>query len=472
MIKSWERLGYIENIHFWVRKRPPASLKIPSAIYPVLHPEHSITWYNGHVFHLISQDRPGLANGKNVDAIIADEARFLNHPRYMDDIAPINRGNIEYFGKLPEHHMVTMFTDMPTDPKGRWILEKEEQMDKDVVNQVVVLQAELNKIEIKYNQSTDLSTRKYLYRRIKEYNLVLGYLRKDLVFYSEASSLDNIQILQEGQIRQWRRELIWPVFKAAILNERTITTENGFYHLLDSDHHCYTKFDYTHIESQGLYLPEGLVKDCRNDADVIKGKPLDISMDYNSKIKSLVCGQETRKFYRILKSMYVKREDSKVLDDLIDEFCAYYSYHDTHHVVYYYDHTANVTDSTRLETLADLVAKRFEENKWSITRVYIGQQPLHATRYRMWEGILSERGGSFIPVRFNKENCDALLTSMQQTGVRIGKNGFEKDKRPEQNSAVKPEDAPHLGDAMDTLYIGKYNTTYGYSNPITDLISI
>ncbi|GGH28279.1 hypothetical protein FAZ19_19705 [Sphingobacterium alkalisoli] len=470
LIKSWERLGYVEDLHFFVRKKPPAAFKIKPAIYPVLHYEHSITWYNGHVFHLISQDRPGLANGKNVDAIIADEARFLNHQRYMDDIAPINRGNLEYFGQIPEHHMITMFTDMPTDPKGRWILDKREQMDSDIVTKVVRLQYELNILEQRFSEATTTESRKYLYRKIREYGAVLGHLRKGLVYYSEASSLDNIQILGEEQIRQWRRELIWPVFRAAVLNERTITTENGFYHLLDSDYHTYDQFDYGYIESQGIWLPNGLVKDCRMDADLIKGAPIDISLDYNSKIKSLVCGQETRNFYRVLKSMYVKREDRKVLDDLIDEFCTYYKHHDTHHVMFYYDHTANVTDATRLETLADMVTKRFEDNQWTVSRIYIGQQPTHAIRYRMWESILAERDTRFMSVRFNKVNCDSLLTSMQQTGVRVGKNGFEKDKRPEQNSAVKPEDAPHLGDAMDTLYIGKFNTTYGYSTAVGELI--
>ena len=392
----------------------------------------------------------------------------------MDDIAPINRGNLEIFGNIPEHHMVTMFTDMPTDPKGRWILDKREQMNADVVSKVMVLQLEVNNITLEYEEAKaqrNMPRVKYLYRKIREYYAVLGHLRKDLVYYSEASSLDNIQILGEEQIRQWRRELIWPVFRAAILNERTITTDNGFYHLLDSDYHTYTDFDYEHIESQGIILPNGLVKDSRMDRDLVKGKPIDISLDYNSKIKSLVCGQETRNFYRVLKSMYVKREDRKVLDDLIDDFCTYYKHHDTHHVNYFYDHTANVTDSTRLETLADLVTKRLEHNNWQVTRIDIGQQPMHATRYRMWEIVLSERDERFIPVRFNKINCESVLTSMQQTGVRVGKNGWEKDKRTEQNSAVKPEDAPHLGDAMDTLYIGKFNTRYGYAQRIGELIS-
>src|SRR5690606_25777741 len=324
LMKAWEKFGYVENVHYWVRKRPPAKLNIPNALYPILTPEHSITWYNGHVFHLISQDRPGLANGKTVDAIMADEVRFMNHQRYMDDIAPINRGNREIFGHLPEHHMVTMYSDMPTDPKGKWLLDKEEQMDRQVIAQIINLQLSYYEIETKFKTASTAESRKYYYRKLREYSGVLSALRADAVYYSEASSLDNIQILGPEQIRQWRREMLLPVFQAAILNERVITVENGFYHMLDLDHHCTEQaIDYNYIDGLGIYLPEGVVNDCRKDADLIKGKPIDIAMDYNSSIKSLVCAQDTRRAYRILKSMYVLRKDRKIMDDLIDEFCQY-----------------------------------------------------------------------------------------------------------------------------------------------------
>ena len=58
---------------------------------------------------------------------------------------------------------------------------------------------------------------------------------------------------------------------------------------------------------------------------------------------------------------------------------------------------------------------------------------------------------------FNLHNCEYLKLAMEQTGIKIGRNGFEKDK-----SAEKYEDSPeqpdetktHVTDAWDTLYIG------------------
>lgn len=470
LIKAWKKFGYEQNIHFWVKKYPPKELKIPAAIYPALTPEHSIFWYNGHVFHLISQDRPGLANGKNLDAIVCDEARFLNHQRYMEDVVPTNRGNREVFGHLAHHHMVTMFTDMPTCPKGKWIFEKEQQVDQEKIKLIVNLQIEHNILELEYqNSSTFKSRKEYLLRKLKEYRKALNELRRNSVFYSEASSLANIEILGLELIKQWRRELSRPEFEASILNKRVIHTDNGFYHLLDLDIHAYDDYDHTFTEHVGT-ATEGNLNDCRKDPDLINGRPLEISLDYNASINSLVVGQDSERFFRVIKSMFVTNKQKKVLVDLIDEFCQYYQNHNCHEVFYYYDHTAVSTDSTRLKTLADIVCERLRKNGWTVYPRFIGQQPRHDTRYRMWEAILRENDTRFKPIRFNRENSKNLLTSMQLAGVRIGKNGFEKDKRSEANKLIPQEDATHLSDAMDTLYIGKFQRQYGYSSHVHELI--
>jgi hypothetical protein len=476
LLKSWERFGYYEGIHYWFRRFPGKYQNVPTAIYPALQPEHCITWWNGHVFHFISQDRPGLANGKNLDAIIADEVRFMNHKRYMDDIAPTNRGNREYFGHLAEHHMITMYTDMPTSADGKWIFEKEQQMDKNRVQQVANIQLAYNKLKLESKHpSTTKPRAAWLHRKMADYAYVLNELRKGLVYYSEASSLDNIQILGEEQIKQWRREMMWPVFQASILNQRLIHIENGFYGLLDEERHTYNDVNYNYIDSLGLYLPKGTIDDCRKDNDLIQGMPLDIAMDHNASINSLVIGHdgpdphhEGQQCAKVLKSMYVK--GPLRVQDLMENFNKYYTYHSSRHINYYYDHTSLHTDSTRTETIAEIVIGCLEKKGWIVNPLYIGQQPMHETRYRMWGAVFTERDSRFMPVRFNQDNASSVIVSMQRTAVITGKNGFEKDKRPEKNSKFPQEEAPHQSDALDTWYIGKKMNEYGYINEETDLI--
>lgn len=483
LFKAWEKFGYRRGIHYWVRERPDKRFKIADPIYKALDPQHYIYWWNGHVFYMISQDRSGLANAKSLDAVVADEVKFLDFQQYSEEVAPANRGNDELFGHFAEHHMVTMYTDMPTKQSGKWILEKAKLVDHDLVAQVITLQIEYNKMVQEYNHERTTKPRKiYLARKIRDYYVALNELRRGsggaddpgLLWYSEASTLENIQILGVKKINQWMRELKEHVFDQSILNLQNVSIPNGFFHMLDQEYHGYTSYNYNYIDSMGLYLPDGLVQDCRKDGDLIKGKPLEIALDFNAAIKSLVAGQDKERFSAALKAFFVLGEDGKILDDLVDDFNNYYLHHriSCNVVNFHYDNTAMVTDSTRLDTLADVVAKRLIKHGWDVRRNYIGQQPEHDTRYRLWEAVLAEKDPRFKPARFNRDNCAQLLISMTQTAViKIG-NKHKKVKTSERKgSGVRPQDAPHLGDAWETMYIGMHSQEYGYSTPVLDIIT-
>src|SRR5690606_17643579 len=122
------------------------------------------------------------------------------------------------FGHLAEHHMVTMYTDMPTKQQAKWILEKAEQVNMDTVATVITLQVEFNKMMQEYKlERTTAPRRTYLERKLKNYYVALNELRfgqlndngereNGLLWYSEASTLENIQILGEKKFHQWMRE--------------------------------------------------------------------------------------------------------------------------------------------------------------------------------------------------------------------------------------------------------------------------
>jgi hypothetical protein len=482
LFKAWEKMGYRKDVHYWVRERPPKKLGIPDPIYKVLNPHHYIFWYNGHVMYMISQDKEGMANAKSLDAIVSDECKFLDYEKYLDEVVPANRGNDNIFGHLWEHHMVTMYTDMPTHKKARWILEKSKLINFDAIAEVIGLQIYYNEMLAEYQDERCSSVRrKVLYRKLCNCYIALNELklgelndeggRNSLVWYSEASALENIQILGERKFHQWLRELKQSVFDTSIMNEKNLSVENGFFYLLDRQMHGYYAYDYNFVESLGLYLPDGVANDSRRDADVNRGKPLDIAFDYNDSIKSLVIGQDSPNYYRILKSMFVLRKDKKVLSDLVTEFMEYYKYHPTKEVHYYYDNTATGGNAANLKGYAELITDQLREAKWKVTMHHIGGQPKQHVRFRLWEIVFKETSVKFKPVRFNQDNADQLLCSMEQTGSRsIGDKLFEKDKTPERSGKVAPEDAPHLGDAFETLYIGRFKEQYGYNEVSSDLI--
>jgi len=60
LLAAWKRWGYINGIHYVVGRKPPKSFGKP--ITEPADYEHVITFYNGSVAIIISQDRPGSSN--------------------------------------------------------------------------------------------------------------------------------------------------------------------------------------------------------------------------------------------------------------------------------------------------------------------------------------------------------------------------------------------------------------------------
>jgi hypothetical protein len=465
--KGWQRYGYKPGVHYWIGKKPPKHLKIKDAIYNPRNPEHTIFWWNGHAFHFMSLDRPGLANGKTVDAIMGDEARFLNYTRYMDDIAPTNRGNRELFGHLALHHAITFYTDMPTDQTGKWILEKEKQMDRQQCTELLNLQLAYNNLKIKIKLEGDKSS-VHSRRKLRAIGEALNSLRKNSVFYSEASSLANIEVLGEEQFKQWKRELKPHIYQASVLNKRIIHVENGFYPLLDLEKHSYDSYNYSYIDGIGLSLNRDTIQDCRFDNDIDKKKPLDIAFDANARHNCVVTGQERPEEYRVLSSMFVKDNDR--LQELLANWIAYYKCHPKKEVNFIYDHTFVGTDALRIKSYADVITDTLRAAGWKVIRNNIGKQPLHDTRFRMWGMVFKEDTEKFKRIRINKGNCAQLLISLQRAGMYMSGKLHQKDKRDEGNKLMPPEDTTHHSDAFDTLYLGRFKQRVGYVMPKTSLI--
>lgn len=79
LLAAWKRWGYINGIHYVVGRRPPKSFK-----KPITEPsdfEHVISFYNGSIAIIISQDRPGSSNSLTLSWLLIDEAKFIDYNR-------------------------------------------------------------------------------------------------------------------------------------------------------------------------------------------------------------------------------------------------------------------------------------------------------------------------------------------------------------------------------------------------------
>ncbi|MHB8209102.1 hypothetical protein [Mucilaginibacter sp.] len=488
LFRAWERLGYRRNVHFWVRQKPPKHLNIPLPFYAPDTDAHTIYWWNGACFKLISQDRPGSANGTTLDALYGDEAKLLNKTKFDQEISKANRGNVREFGDYAGHHGILFMTDMPTSADGKWILDKKLDLQLDIqkgdkmmkmyeLNALILnLQLKLNKLLVQRHESAKAGIApaaiKLLNISIRSIERTLNELRKETVNFVEGPSLENIHFLGLETIKKWKRDDLDIDFQTQVLNQQIYSVSNKFYESFETDDHCYDQYDYTFVDSLGMYLPNGIEQSCLTDGDLQRTQPIDIALDAGARINCLIAGQESADCFKFLKSFYVTKP--KLISDVVEDFCKYYDRHSKKEVNFYYDHTFIGTDATRLYTYADSVKNALVKNKWQVNMVNIGMTSLQDTRYRMWSEVFRERNPMVKPVRFNRNNCKQLIIAMQLAGAiqvkdkRSDKTVTNKDKRPERNTNVPAQEATHLTDAMDTLYVGRFQHRLGYTMSTTE----
>lgn len=464
VISTWKRHGYYKDIHFVIGRKAPDYLGFAQ---PHTEPEtweHTIHWFNGTIIQMLSFDRNMSANSMSIDWWVGFEARYLKREKIKEEVTPANRGNRELFGDCPYHHGYLLTSDMPTNQAGKWLFEyadmplklsrkfKDEYGDftqKQLIDTILLTNDDLIKLKAENNNTT------YAQKKIKDLSKVLNVLRSKAVNYTEADPFDNLPLLGEDFFRDQKRDLPPLIFRTSILNKRMDKIENGFYSSLNEQIHEYEANDNSILETEDYLEPKEL--DSRKDADIDKEQPISVAFDYNAAINNIAIGQTNGRNMRTLKSDFVKTPLK--LDDLVNKFCVYYRYLPIHEVTYYYDHTAVWKTPLDNITLADAVIQAFERNGWTVNAVYIGQAVRHDLKYLYINKAL--RGDpDFLFPTFNKYNNEYLLLAMNQTGVKQGPNGFEKDKSSEKepDSPDSPDEKkPHVTDAWDTLFIGLNN---------------
>ncbi|QIP16813.1 hypothetical protein G8759_31310 [Spirosoma aureum] len=453
VIKGWEAMGMVRGRDFWVREKPPKKLNIPQPIVGPITTEHCIFFRNGAVASMVSQDRPGSSNGKTVHWIAGDEAKFLNKPKLDSELLLTNRGDDRYFGGKPEFHSLLFCTDMPTSKSAMWILEQDKRMEPERIAAILTIRYQIYAL---YEQLLAYpAKRKAIQNAIAKLQAQWDELRKNAVYFSEASTLDNIHGFGFKALADVKARLPRFIFETAVLNRRPFLTEAAFYPDLD-EHHFYDSLDYSYIDKfNNDDFGKGKFNDCRKDNDLDKSLPLDVALDYGASINTLLTGQPRGRQYRILKELYVTHPDR--LEDLAKAFCAYYRHYPTKEVNYFYDHTATGTSAISNKSPRDIFADYLEKEGWVVNLEYLGHTDDPEKRYELWGRCL--RGGDVdnYDVRFNRQNTEYVRVSMQQAQIAQGATGFKKDKADEKNKEIDQRQTTHFSDCADTLLVGAHD---------------
>ena len=449
MLQHWENWGYRRGTHWMIGCRPPARLGWPD---PVIRPEswdNVLSFYNGSIGCIISQDRKGTSNSKSFDFIDADEAKFLDYEQLKDETFQANRGQEALFGDCPWHHGMLVTSDMPVTRQGSWFMRYKDSCDAELTEVVQGLVWERWNTARRLREEPDAPA--YLRRQLADIDARLRSLRRRLLFYREYSSLCNYALLGEEFYRRARRDLPYLTFRTSILCLPVTLLRDGFYSSM-RPRHKYRATDFHRLDAMGYDFRAIGRAGARLDADIRTDRPLCIAFDFNANINWLVVGQpdEERGRMNTLKSFFVKYE--RKLPELCDDFAAYYAALPMKEVVFYHDHTALGNNyAVDRRDFRWVVCDRLRRRGWQVRPVYIGRAMHQPDKH-----LLINRGfagQNRLTPYFNEENNEDLLISIQTAGVWNG----GKDKRGEKLAETEEdrlEARTDGSDAWDTLYIG------------------
>lgn len=448
MLIHLERWGFKRDLHYVVGKRPWKALHWKSPIFTPANWENTISFYNGSVCNIISQDRAGTSNSMSLDYIIIDEAKFINFEQLKDETFQANRGNEQYFHNFPLHHGMTITSDMPVTKKGSWFLSYKDDMDKELVEAIEGL------IYAKWRDKRQLkampSQADAIQKKIDRIDAKLSFLRSKCLLYKEYTSIQNLALLGEEFIRRAKRDLPPLTFATSIMCKRIEISTDGFYGGMREDVNLYTAPNENVLNLEALN--DGAIpNDCRQDSDLDAQLPLIIAFDANANINWLVCGQVGKDGkLRVLKSFFVKYE--RKIPELLDDFNDYYRYHRRRQVVFYYDATfVGNSYGTHSEAFYRMIITGLRRKGWNVKSKYIGKPMNHILKNDLINRMF--RGRAHHLVLINRDNNPDLLISITSAGVKNG----QKDKSGEKLAETeedKLESRTDGSDAFDTLCIG------------------
>ena len=458
MILGLADMGYYRDVHYVMGKRPNKKLGFSKPIVEPNNYDDVISWYNGSIQTIISQDVRLSSNSMTLDYVIGDEAKGLNYDKLKDETFPANGGTRRYFDSCPWHHGYVFVSDMPVTKSGRWLLNYREKMDPEVINSIKDLMAEWHRLKALSNSS-------YKQRAMKETESFIAQLRSIAVYYSECSTFENVDIVGLQYIRKMKRDLPPLVFQTSIMSRRIERLKDGFYPNFNEKIHTYIANNNKPLIDDKYNFDSSVDYGCRLDSDVDLKAPIAGAFDYNANINWLVVGQRDGLKLKVLKSFYVKY--TRKLRELIDDFCHYYRYHQTKEFIYYYDNTALGSNyAVSEDDFASVICDQLYKNGWSVTRMHVGNPMKHHEKYLVIDE--SFKGANHLIPVLNRENNEALIISISLAEVAITSRGFQKYKGGEK--LVESEDDPleyrtDGSDAFDTLVIGvalfPYSSTGG-----------
>lgn len=450
MIRGWNKMGYEEGVDFIVGKEPPKKWNWDKPYLPPRRYEYAISWRNGHIHRIVSQDKSVTSNGVEGHYVKGDEFKLLNGKKFIDETLPCLRGESWLWNHLPEFNSLEFFSDMYFDRRGGdWVIKLYEKLNNDEETELIYKTA----ITVEHLKNHD--PEHPLLNSLEE---KLRILRCNAVSIIKAPSTENRYVLGESFFRTMAQTMSIQEFKGAILTMESVGG-GDFYAAFDIDVHGYISEDKT---DNGLEqdLMKPTERNSKMDTDCDTYLPLKITVDWGGTINSMGIYQVHESSIDKINELYTKPPEK--YQALARLFCYYYRYHEIKIVYFNYDPSGNAERADSTETFAQEFAQILRHNGWEVIMVSLGGKNIgHARKHRLWSTVLVQANGKCTDERFkvfriNRTNCPNSIISIANAKIRVIKGAYEKDKSSERKeSGVLPEHATHFSDGDDMIMVSE-----------------
>jgi hypothetical protein len=437
-----------EDVHYIIGKKPPKKLNWDEPIYKPNTYENVISFANGSIIKLVSQDSKVSQQGNCYDAVIGDEAKLLDKQRIDEEILKALRGNAHRFKNVAEYGSQLYTTDKFVKSKHHtWVFKPMEDFDPDII---VKLKQLLNYVDyLKINKKDPTPV-------LKE----IEHFAKVFPYVSHASSVENAYALGIDFFKRVADSSTPIELLVSLFNEDYNNIEDGYYYLLDEYIHGYSSSNVDYLMGYGFNKHK---QNCQMDNDINYSIPLRLALDFGGVRNFGTVMQYNRKVNTInlLKDILETKYEG-----VIDTFDNYYQPFKMKNkqVELWCDASGTKQVPNSNLTFAEDAARLLRAKGWNVTIKTINSAYIsHSVKFKIWEKILDEspsRDVRFPTFRFNKDNAFRAYISMAKAG-QVEYNGqIKKDKKDEKNMSKDQQYTTHFSDCVD----------YGICPDFVDLI--
>lgn len=429
--------------------------------YPVLYPERSMVFANGHVLQAVAIDRPDSIAGSSIVHAFFEEMKHSDGEKLRSRIIPAIRtsrlGNGSEAHRSYLHGGITGVSDIGRVSIGEdnWFTDYEKEMDGQLISDIITLSLHINKARLNIRNGVKLAASR---AAIDKYWPILSAFRKKATYYIRVSTFINRTVLGFEYFKTQMEMLSMSEFLSSICSIGDRNADNLFFELWNEDRHTYDD-SYRYDTVKKLNMKETF----RLDASYMKyfdpSDKLLIGYDPGS-FASMVVAQEKKNenTLRVMKEFFVFPPQD--IPEMAAAFNAFFASSRFRRIDLYYDRAGNRKNDRRAnETDAKELKAELEKYGWTVSLKNLGQATIfHWQHHRLWKRLLAENERSVPRIRIDANECPNLVSAMYCCKKIPGSSPVELDKSPEKKVEIRLQAGltPQIPSAMMYLVWGLY----------------